>query len=336
MKSVKKIVIALLAFLALIPILFFGIGFFTPAPAAHLTRWAFGGTGEGAKDSYPKIDGFSDLSQNVTVLKNETYDSRSAFGKLDVYMPKNSGNEDHPTLFWVHGGAFVGGDKNAISNYMTMLAGQGYTVVSLNYDLAPESGYPAPIVQIGEAYRYVERNATQYGTDLTRVAFGGDSAGGQLVGQFVNVQVNRAYAERLRMTPAMEPDSIKAVVFFSALLDLTKFDNTDSIFSNYLFKKSAWAYFGEKDWKASSEVEQANIVGNIEGNYPPVYLTDGNTNSFQDQAEELSRQLAKQSVPVVTSFYEEKLGHEYQFDMSKQPSLDNYRKVTDFLASYLK
>ncbi len=336
MKIAKRISLAVLSLLVAIPVLFFGIGLFTPVPAAHLTRWAFGGIGDQAQGSYARIPGFSSLSDQVVVHPNEVYNSASPFGRMDIYMPKDSGNTPKPVLFWVHGGAFVGGDKNGVADYMTMLASQGYIVANLNYELAPESQYPKPLLQIGDACRYIEQNASRYGADMTRIALGGDSAGGQLIGQFANMQVNPAYAETLGLEPSLRPNQIKAVVFFSALLNVEKFDETDSGISNYFFDKSAWAYFGKKNWKASEEVKQSNITGNINADYPPTYLTDGNTNSFQRHAEELSRQLEELDVPVEAAFYESELRHEYQFDMSKEESQDNYRKVSAFLAKYLQ
>ncbi|GGO01850.1 alpha/beta hydrolase [Saccharibacillus kuerlensis] len=336
MKIAKRIALAVLSLLIAIPLLFFGIGAFSPNPAAYLTRLAFGGIGESVQDTYPKTADFSRMSAQVISLKDEVYDSGSSFGKMDIYKPKGTGSPKNPTLFWVHGGAFVGGDKNGISNYMIMLASQGYVVVNLNYDLAPESKYPSPLNQIGKAYRYVEENASDYGADLTRIVFGGDSAGGQLVGQFVNMQVDKRYAEEVGIPAVVNPDYIKAVVFFSALLDVEKFDETDSSVSNYLFDKSAWAYFGKKDWKDSKEVQQANVTGNVNAKYPPTYLTDGNTGSFQTHGEELSRQLKEVNVPVETRFYSASLGHEYQFDMSREESQDNYRAVSDFLAKHLE
>ncbi|CAM3992100.1 alpha/beta hydrolase [Saccharibacillus endophyticus] len=336
MKAVKRISAAVLSLLIAIPVLFFGIGLFTPDPAAHLTRWAFGGIGDQAQGSYARIPEFSSLSEQVVVHRNEIYDPSSRFGRMDIYIPKDSVNRQKPVLFWVHGGAFVGGDKNGIADYMTMLASQGYIVANLNYELAPESEYPKPLLQIGEAYRYIEKNASRYGADMTRIALGGDSAGGQLIGQFANMQVDPGYAETIGIEPSIRPDAIKAVVFFSALLDVEKFDETDSGMSNYFFNKSAWAYFGKKNWKTSAEAKQSNITGNVNADYPPTYLTDGNTNSFQSHAEELRGQLEASDVPVEAAFYESELMHEYQFDMSKDESQDNYRRVSDFLARYLQ
>ena len=250
-------------------------------------------------------------------------------------MPKDNFGTPKPTIFWAHGGAFIAGDKKTVADYCTMLASQGYVVVNMNYSLAPEYEYPTPVVQIGDAYLYMISNAEQYDVDPEHIAFGGDSAGGQIIGQFVNVQVNKEYAGNLDVKPVVnDPESIKAVIFFSALLDVNKFDENENEYANHVFDKSAQAYFGLEEWKNSELVNQANIVGNVNGSYPPVYITDGNTASFQSQAEELASQLEEHDVPVTTTFFpkeQSELRHQYQFKFEHKEAVSNYEAVTQFL-----
>src|SRR5699024_12654810 len=94
-----------------------------------------------------------------------------------------------------HGGAFIAGDKKSVADYSTMLASQGYVVVNMNYSLAPDYEYPVPVLQVGDAYLYMAANKDYFDVDLDHVALGGDSAGGQIMDQFTDVQVNPEYSE---------------------------------------------------------------------------------------------------------------------------------------------
>ena len=64
---------------------------------------------------------------------------------------------------------------------LTKLAvGAGLIVVSIDYRLAPENPYPAPLDDWVAAFRWVRENAASLGGDQARVSIGGDSAGGSL------------------------------------------------------------------------------------------------------------------------------------------------------------
>src|SRR5699024_6944028 len=109
------------------------------------------------------------------------------------FRPKDK-QERLPVIFWVHGGAYVGGDKSDIAQYAILMAAEGYHVISMNYSRAPEGTYPTPILQLAEIYQYSEAEADKMAIDLDQVFFAGDSAGAQIIAQFANTQVNDAYA----------------------------------------------------------------------------------------------------------------------------------------------
>lgn len=86
-----------------------------------------------------------------------------------------------PVLVWIHGGGWV---ICSLEHYdsvcQDLAAGAGCIVVSLDYRLAPEHKAPAAIDDCIAAVDWVLANAAELGGDATRVAVGGDSAGGNL------------------------------------------------------------------------------------------------------------------------------------------------------------
>lgn len=96
-----------------------------------------------------------------------------------VYRPHGEG--PLPTLVYFHGGGFIVGDIEAYDMQASTLAERAGTVVlSVEYRLAPEHRFPAGTDDAEAAARWALANADRLGGDPSRVAVGGDSAGGNL------------------------------------------------------------------------------------------------------------------------------------------------------------
>jgi acetyl esterase/lipase len=106
--------------------------------------------------------------------------------KLDIYRVPNAGPK--PAVVFVHGGSYVGGDprddRSALYGendaFMAYVASRGYVVFAVRYRLADEAKWPAQLVDVKAAIRWIRGNASQYGVDPQRVAVWGESAGGHL------------------------------------------------------------------------------------------------------------------------------------------------------------
>ena len=64
--------------------------------------------------------------------------------KLDIYRPK-SGGDKLPACVLVHGGGWVGGNKEKFRPLAIALAEKGYVVANIEYRLAPVAKYPAGV-----------------------------------------------------------------------------------------------------------------------------------------------------------------------------------------------
>ena len=86
-----------------------------------------------------------------------------------------------PTLIYYHGGGFVIGNIETHDSTCRRLANKSRCqVISIDYRLAPEHPFPAPIKDALAAFRYIRENAAALEADASRLAGGGDSAGGAL------------------------------------------------------------------------------------------------------------------------------------------------------------
>jgi acetyl esterase/lipase len=104
---------------------------------------------------------------------------------LDVYEPGGAGQ--HPLLIFVHGGSWAFGNSSiaqqsqVIRQVVAGVLSRGFAVASVNYRLAPADPWPAQIIDVRCAIRYLRSTATHWGVDPRRFAAMGNSAGAQLV-----------------------------------------------------------------------------------------------------------------------------------------------------------
>jgi acetyl esterase len=107
--------------------------------------------------------------------------------KFDVFSPA-SGGRMRPALVFVHGGAFVEGDRNRTdeiySNVTTYAARHGIVGVNVGYRLAPDARYPEASRDVASVVQLVRENADQLGVDGSRIFLMGHSAGGAHAGLY--------------------------------------------------------------------------------------------------------------------------------------------------------
>lgn len=110
-----------------------------------------------------------------------------------IYTPEGTG--PLPVLVWFHGGGWVIGDlESADGTARHLTVGAGCVVVSVDYRLAPETKFPGPVEDCYAATQWVVENASSLGIDPSRVAVGGDSAGGNLAAAVALMARDRAGA----------------------------------------------------------------------------------------------------------------------------------------------
>jgi acetyl esterase len=96
-----------------------------------------------------------------------------------LYRPSNA--SALPVVVYFHGGGWTIGNVEQFDPILRQLANaSGALVVSVEYRLAPEHPFPAPLDDCWNALQWIAANAASFGGDSTRLAVAGDSAGGNL------------------------------------------------------------------------------------------------------------------------------------------------------------
>jgi acetyl esterase len=99
--------------------------------------------------------------------------------RLDLYRAE--GLQNAPVLVFLHGGAYVRGDRNINSevygNVPVYFARHGMLGVNATYRLAPAAQWPEAARDVGAIVQWLRENAAKHGGDPARIYLMGHSAG---------------------------------------------------------------------------------------------------------------------------------------------------------------
>jgi acetyl esterase/lipase len=99
---------------------------------------------------------------------------------FDLYRGRNSTGPS-PTLIYIHGGSWGGGDPRRQFRTVTHhLAENGWVVVAIRYPLSPRATFPDHLLGVQEAIRWARTAGANFGVDPDRVAVAGGSSGAHL------------------------------------------------------------------------------------------------------------------------------------------------------------
>jgi acetyl esterase len=101
--------------------------------------------------------------------------------RLRIYRP--FGDVPHPAFLHIHGGGFVHGSIDWVYNAAKcthICLNAGCVVATVDYRLAPEFPFPTAAEDCYSALRWLVEHAEELAIDPTRLAVGGESAGGNL------------------------------------------------------------------------------------------------------------------------------------------------------------
>ena len=304
-----------------------------------MARGNDGPTATAAQSSVTRDDG-------VVVTSNVRYGETYPMSVLDVYRSPTA-SPDTATFVYVHGGGYVFGDKEfgdptgeagGFAFYLKSLCDAGYNVVSVDYAEAPEYRYPTPLRQLTQAVAYLQGHADELGLNMGAAVFAGGSAGGNIVGQFVDAQTNGAYAEQVGVPQLLAPDQIKAVCFNCALLDNARYSNVGTSLLDVLFDYPCdlllRSYFGVNEPELTGLLDETSVIAHVTADFPPTYIDDGTRYTFDEQARDLAARLGQLGVDCELRIFE---GEGHSFDTSAgEAAAQNVAAQIAFVDRYAK
>lgn len=192
--------------------------------------------------------------------------------------------EPGPALLWIHGGGYIIGtaaqDDVLCRRFARELAA---TVASVDYRLAPEHPYPAPLEDCYSALTWL---AGLPSVDPARVAIGGASAGGGLAAAL-------ALYARDRGEPALAAQLLVYPMLDDRTVDRDGLDHPGHRLWNQASNRFGWAaYLGDADRHVAVPARRQDLEG-----LPPAWLGVGTLDLFHDEDLAYSERLRAAGVP---------------------------------------
>lgn len=306
----------------------------SPAPGAWVIRAVFNQNGAKTLAAMEKHQ----PPVAITSISNQQYKQNDKEAMLDIHYPTSTKEgKTLPTIIWTHGGAWVSGDKTDNTPYYKLLAAEGFTVIGVNYSLAPEHKYPTPVHQLNDAYSYIQANAARFHVDANKFILAGDSAGAQLSSQMGAIITNPEYAAQVGVTPSLKPAQLKGLVLNCGIYmmdGLTQPDPTLPKIVGWGDDITVWSYSGTKDF-TNPVIKEMSAYYHVTKDYPAVYISGGNGDPLTEaQAKPFAKQLQLLGVNVTSLFFEKdhqpSLPHEYQFNLDTSEGVTALQETIKF------
>jgi len=244
------------------------------------------------------------MLENLPAVEGVTGQDRTAPGpqgapavRVRVYRPSNQPSK-LPALYWIHGGGYVMGDIEQDDRLMKQLVNRiGCVAVSVDYRLAPEHPFPAPVEDCYAGLKWLFAQADELGVDSSRIAIGGASGGGGLaagLALLVRDRKEMRVAFQLLIYPMIDDRNITHA----------SHTITDPRVWNRESNRLGWkCYLGQEGGGGNVSPYAAASRATDLTNLPPAYIPVGALDLFVDENIEYAQRLIEAGVPTELHVY---------------------------------
>jgi acetyl esterase/lipase len=256
----------------------------------------------------------------VTVQKNLAYGPvENVAERLDLCTPNGAASLE-PGVILIHGGGFVAGEKEDDEALCQALASHGFVAATLNYRLSPANTWPAPLVDVQLAVRWLRAHASDNHLDPQRLCALGDSAGGNLA-VFLGVLRGIHPGDKASLLTGQSP-SVSCVVDAFGPVDLTRLGG------NPFWQNTFTLLFGQAQQNNLSLQRDASPLFDVTTLSAPMLIIQGSVDDTVPPSQSQALQRALQQVGVPVSYISFPGGHEYTGLSAQQRQAINLQILT--------
>jgi pectinesterase len=211
---------------------------------------------------YPGIQIVEAFHSKAVAVKKDIVYCTSGKRKLllDVFYPSAAATSNGIAVIIIHGGGWRSGNRAQHYPLAQRLASLGYTCFTPEYRLSAEALYPAAVIDIRSAIRWIKLNAAGYPIDTSKIAALGFSAGGELAA-FVGATGAIQQLEDADCNAGATP-GVQAIVDIDGTLSFVHPESAEGDDSKKRSAATQWLGVAKKDslqlWKAASPLTYVN------------------------------------------------------------------------------
>lgn len=230
-----------------------------------------------------------------------------------------------PALIYFHGGGWVLGDLDGHDHVCRALANSVPCVVlSVDYRLAPEHKFPAAVDDSYAATAWIAAHTAGFGVDPSRIAVGGDSAGGNLAAVVSQIARDRR-----------GPNIVFQLLIYPGTDMRMGMPSIDENADGPLLTKTAMTWF--VNHYLNSEADRLNplaspLLASDLSRLPPAFIITAECDPLRDEGEEYGRRLERAGVTAGIQRYQ---GMPHGF-FSFAAALDGGRRALEDATSRLQ
>jgi acetyl esterase len=231
-------------------------------------------------------------------VRDEVAISDVVIGACGGRLYKPAARAPAPAIVFYHGGAFwiTGGEAmRTLGDRLCrrLAASLGAVILSVDYRLAPEHKYPAPVEDCFAALRWIMTESGRLGVDPSRVGLYGISSGGNMAAATALRAATRPPRPRVMvlMVPALDLSGA------AALADVAPGDNISAEIAELINSLYVPPHIDRSDPGVSPGLAQ-DLTG-----MPPTFVVTGQYDPLRDMGARFAARLNEAGIPAAAAVY---------------------------------
>jgi acetyl esterase len=235
------------------------------------------------------------VPEPVAIIEDRTIPGPASPIPLRIYTPAMDG--PLPIFIYLHGGGWVIGNIESSDGLCRALCNASRCIViSVDYRLAPENPFPAAVEDSYHAVLWVSKNALSFGGDESRIAVGGDSAGGNLAAVVTQIARDRG-------RPALKYQLLIYPVTDAACDTPSYSQNSEGYFLTKDAMRWFWGHYLGRDGNPG-DPKASPLRAHSFKDLPPAMVITAEYDPLRDEGESYANRLRDAGVPVQLIRYE--------------------------------